>query len=140
MNTDDQAKLLLEVIPRMMRVIRGRMRLAGKDLLTVPQFRVLIRLSKEPQSNQELASWMGVSPPTMSKTIDKLVRRGLLRRKAALTDRRQITIECTPKGVKLALKVRGIVQRDLAGGLSALPETKRAALVAGLHVIRETFL
>ncbi|MBI3557055.1 MAG: MarR family transcriptional regulator [Deltaproteobacteria bacterium] len=135
-----RSALLLEVIPRMMRIIRTEMRQLGKQKLTVPQFRVLLQLSQQPMSNQELASWMGVSAPTMSKMIDNMVKRNLITRKTEAADRRQILVTNTKKGRTLVQATRGIVQQRFTEKISLIPEDKLKAIETGLSIMKETFL
>lgn len=134
------AKVILDVVPTAMRTIKTQMRAAGKNTLTVPQFRVLNRLANGAMSNQELSDWMGVSAPTMSKIVDNLVLRHLVSRKTEREDRRQVTLECTRQGHSLSNSIRKSVQKELARRISLLPQTKRMTLETGLLVLKETFL
>jgi DNA-binding MarR family transcriptional regulator len=140
LNTDDRAKLMMEVIPPLMRQIREQMRLAAGGKLTVPQFRLIIRLSRMPMSNQEISEWMGVSAPTMSKMIDKVAKRGLVKRKAGKGDRRQISVECTAKGLKLAQDMGRAVQAQFAKKIALLTSDQAKALEVGISLLKETFL
>src|SRR6185437_3857946 len=78
----DHSKLFLEIIPRTMRMVRTEIRKIAGDEFTTPQYRLLSKITRNVCSNQELADWMGVAAPTMSKMVDKLVERGLVRRSA----------------------------------------------------------
>ncbi len=137
---DARSALLLEVIPRMMRIIRTEMRQLGKHKLTVPQFRVLLQLSQQPMSNQDLAGWMGVSAPTMSKMIDNLVKRSLITRKTEMKDRRAVLVAITKKGMTLVTDARGIVQRRFTQRISQISEDKLQAIETGLSMMKDTFL
>jgi DNA-binding MarR family transcriptional regulator len=139
MNDIETAKLLLEVIPRTMRIVRTEIRQIAGGEFTTPQYRLLAKLSREPSTNQELALWMGVSAPSISKMIDKLASRGLVARGAG-SDRRQISIRATPKGAAQVEEVRGIVQKVFAARLAALPAGKKQELMSGLKVLKEIFL
>ena len=140
MNNEDCSKLLLEVVPKTMRTIRSEMRRVGGDEFTIPQLRILARISRESGSNSELAEWMGVRAPTMSKMIDKLVKRGLVTRKTNGPDRRQVILKCTKKGMDRAAEIRGVVQKMLTEKISQLPATKRDSLSASLLILKEVFL
>ncbi len=138
----DSSKLFLEVIPRTMRNVRSEIRKIAGNELTTPQYRVLAKIARTPSSNQELADWLGVSAPTISKMIDKLVQRQLVSREGVDhgADRRQIRIRVTPKGQEKLLRVQRAVQKSFAERLSALPEPRRRELVSGLKVLKELFL
>ncbi len=137
MKNEERSKLLLEVIPRTMRMVRTEMRRLAGDEFTVPQYRVLSKLTRGPCSNGELADWMGVSAPTMSKMIDKLVKRGYVARKMEGSDRRQVVLTCTKKGTDRAQKIRGTVQNTFSERIALLSEDQRRELTAGLLVLKE---
>lgn len=138
----DSTKLFLEVIPRAMRNVRIEIRKVTGNEFTTPQYRLLAKISREPSSNQELADWLGVTAPTLSKMIDKLVERGLVKRSAVASgsDRRQICIRVTAKGNEQVTRVRGAVQRAFAKRLAELPETRKRELVTGLNVLKGLFV
>ena len=134
----ENTKLFLEVIPRAMRNVRTEIRKVTGNEFTTP----LAKMSREPSSNQELADWLGVSAPTLTKMIDKLVERGLVSRGAVATgaDRRQICIRVTAKGNEQVTKVRSAVQRSFAKRLASLPAARKRELVSGLNVLKGLFI
>lgn len=136
----DYAKLILDVVPPVMRHIKNEMRYLAKAELTVPQFRVLARLSRSVHTNRELAEWMGVSPPTMTRMVDVLVKKNLVRRQSQKDNRRQLELTLTEKGHSTFDRLRGAVQQKLMEKISRLPEERKAHLTSGLRVLRETFL
>lgn len=141
MSESNSAKLLLETIPLTMRSIRMEMRdVAGKEF-TVPQYRLLMRVSREPGSNQDLADWMGVKPPTMSRMVDALVERGLLTREARIAgrDRRLIEIRATEQGRSKAEKVRSVVLKRFEKQILAMSKVEKKELVAGLTLLKKHF-
>ena len=147
----NHSKLFLEIIPRTMRMVRMEIRRIAGDEFTTPQYRLLAKISKNSWSNQELAEWMGVSPPTMSKMVDKLVERGLVSRNGtrkslsrqatgdAEPDRRKIAIHATARGIERTSQVRAAVQRIFARRIARLPAGRKRDLLAGLTVLKELF-
>ena len=133
------AKLLLETVPRSMRSIRTEMRLFAKLDLTVPQFRILLRLFRQPCTNRELAEWLGVSAPTTSRMLSTLEKRKLIQRIQTAQDARQVTLSLTPKGLKRFMEIRGAAQSSFAKKISTLSELKKMALYGGLAVLGELF-
>ena len=133
----EQSHRLLEIIPQLMRMIRTEMRKTASDDMTVPQFRILLKISKEPHSNRELADWMGVSAPTMSKLVDRLVERKLIERSETSSDRRQISLVATPEGKKRAMHARGLVQQVFEKKISQLSTQKKRDLSNGLTALQE---
>jgi DNA-binding MarR family transcriptional regulator len=139
MQDADCAKLLLEVIPKSMKSIRTEMRSSAKHQVTVPQFRILVRLSKSTTSNAKLADDIGVSPPTMSRMIDPLVRRKMVKRVADLNDRRQVNLSLTTKGSEIFHDIQEAVRARFVERLSKLPTEKKDILRNGLQSLKEFF-
>jgi DNA-binding MarR family transcriptional regulator len=137
----EHAKLFLETIPRTMRSVRSEIRKAAGNEFTTPQFRLLAKISRDSSTNQELAEWMGVSAPTMSKMVDKLVERGLVSRQTEpdSTDRRRIFIRATSRGAQRSNEIRGIVQQGFSQRINGLSAAKKRELLAGLKVLKELF-
>jgi len=75
------------------------LRSAGPQPLTLAQFHLLklVALNGDHQAG-ELAEFLGVSAPAATKNIDKLVRLGLIRRRAAPDDRRALRLSVSPEG------------------------------------------
>ena len=76
-----------------------RQRKAGEhEPLTMDQVRLLKLLSHEPRSIGELAAQHGVTPSTMSRSVDVLVRREWISRESDPADRRQVILRLTDAG------------------------------------------
>jgi DNA-binding MarR family transcriptional regulator len=139
MEDADCAKLLLEVIPNSMRSIRFEMRSSAKHQVTIPQFRILVRLSKSTTSNAKLADDIGVSPPTMSRMIDPLVRKKMVKRVADYNDRRQVNLSLTEKGSEIFHDIQAAVRARLSERLSKMPFEEKTKLTHGLQSLKEFF-
>src|SRR4030042_6511601 len=88
----DCSARLLEVVPSIMRHIRHELRSHAMQGLTVPQFRTLNYLRRHPDASlSSVAEHLGLTPPTVSKMIQKLVEQGIIIRNSAL-DRRQVRL------------------------------------------------
>ena len=68
--------------------------------LTYSQFRLLARVAEGNHTLAVLASYGGLSMPTLSESISVLARRGLLVRHPSPADRRAILVYITPEGRK----------------------------------------
>jgi DNA-binding MarR family transcriptional regulator len=66
--------------------------------LTLPQFRLLHRVHDGHTSPTALARMARRSLPTMSESIDVLVRKGLLTRRPSKRDRRAVVLALTAEG------------------------------------------
>jgi MarR family transcriptional regulator, organic hydroperoxide resistance regulator len=94
---DPTANLLVVVAARLNR-LTGRV-LSRLDIpLTYRQHRLLYRVSQGVTSLAALASYGNLTLPTVSESIDGLVRRGLLIRRPDPEDRRQRHLELTELG------------------------------------------
>src|SRR5215207_1443913 len=95
------SQLLLETIPKLMRSLGSLVRqhrLADEEGLTMGQFRLLQMLASRPWTLSELAAIHQVTPSTMSRSADVLVRRGWLTREEHPDDRRQVLLSRTVAG------------------------------------------
>jgi DNA-binding MarR family transcriptional regulator len=86
-----------------MREIRAEMRAAASPALSsVPSFRVLIFARYFPGGSlSELAAHHGVTLPTASVSVDKLVEQGLLESREVEGNRRRRALHLTPAGRRL---------------------------------------
>jgi DNA-binding MarR family transcriptional regulator len=95
-----EEKLLHEIAPR---------------LLTFSQFRLLKLVAMtNAQTLGDVATFLGVSNAAASKAVDKLVRRGLLLRSEAETDRRAIELSLTEPSRRLLAAYDAAKNRTLA--------------------------
>jgi DNA-binding MarR family transcriptional regulator len=86
-----------------------------------------------PMITRALGGRFGVPVSTMTGLIDRMEKKGLLRRVPHRRDRRSIELEATPAGA-LALREHARVLEAMARGmLGALPEKDQEALMALLR-------
>ena len=106
-------------------------RAAGDALELRPaEFTMLVLVNENPGSTAaRLARALAVSAPNITMWLDKLRRRGLMRREASETDRRSQHLYLTNKGRKLAEEAtRRIIQGEQRA-FAHLPAGERAILV-----------
>ena len=136
-------------LARLARVLERACGEGGADALTLAQYRLLAMIGDGATRASQLAGKLALAKPTVSATIDTLVERGLVERRAATDDRRalQLTITATGRDVlrtaESAMRVRfddvlahvadvDAVRRALAAlgdGLDEWREERRAARV-----------
>lgn len=112
--------------------------------LTYGQIKVLQLVARaETQNVGEIAVFLGVSGAAASKTVDKLVRGGWLRRQEYSTDRRAMEISLTRKGQRLLrsyesarLRSMAIICRDM--GNSELELLSRRLNRLSAHIVSQT--
>ena len=126
------ARELLEALPPLMRFVRKHMRSHRTEGLSVPQFRTLMALGLTPPMKlSAVADFLGASPPTTSRIVSKLVRKGLVTRSECARDRRQIDLRLTGRGQRVREIARAATQAVLAQELATLnPREQRAVVVA----------
>jgi DNA-binding MarR family transcriptional regulator len=110
--------------------------------LSVPQYRILDRVGLGISSLSQLAELARRQPPTISKSVDSLVRQGLLTRSEAATDRRATALSLTPAGAALLREAHDALDRLgrwLIEAAAADPE-RLAAFASALYDKTETEL
>lgn len=116
------AALLMELAPLIMRVMRQEMATHSATELSVPQFRALRFVGRQPGGSlSALAERLGASLPAASKLVDRLVDIDLLARATDPRDRRQVTLELTDRGRVALHAAHSAAQQRLAEQLAALP-------------------
>ena len=132
------AREILDVVPYAMRVIREEMRRHRGSDLSVPQFRSLLFLQRNPGAAlHQVAEHLGLTPPTVSKMVFGLVSRGLVERPDSAVDRRRVELRITARGTALLDRVRGETVAKFAERLESLPMAEREKLLSGLGSLRK---
>ena len=129
-NDQALAKLLLEVVPHTMHGIRREMRELAKNELTVAQLRTLAHLHNGLNTTSDIAEYLGVSMPAMSKMIDILSLRGLVTRETNPEDRRHIHLTLTSAGTKVFLNVRKASQHRVSEQIKNLTGKRKRNLAS----------
>lgn len=121
-----------------MRLLAAELRQAETPLLP-PQLSALTLLGETSYNLSELAELHGVSLPTMSNTISKLVSEGWVARQRSQTDRRVVMLTLTPVGQQLIEKIGQKLINNLASQLSELPDSDLETLQASLAILQTIF-
>ena len=78
--------------------------------LSVQQMNMILMVRvRQSVSVSELAGLLGVSPPSVSAMVDRLVERGLLTRTPCATDRRKVQIRVAPEAIEEISHVEAII-------------------------------
>jgi len=137
---DQCAQAVLETLPQIMRAIHEEMRRNGGPLLSPPQLRTLAYLHRSPGSCLfQVAEHLGVTQPTASVIVERLVRRGLATRIANPQERRRIVLELTPTGIWHLRRARHATQTWLAARLSRLSPGTLRRIKHGMTLLGEPF-
>jgi DNA-binding MarR family transcriptional regulator len=134
------AALLMDVVPPVMSRIRREMRSHRAPGISVPQLRTLIFLYRnEGASLSAVADHIGLGLPSMSKTVDALVDRKLVIRKACSADRRRISLKLSAQGLDVLMQTRSEAEADLADALKSLTPAQRDGIVEALTALGAIF-
>ena len=137
---EESARKLLDVVPLIMQDIRSEMRRRRSVDLTVPQFRTLAFVHRNKGTSLwEVASHMGLTPPSTSRLVDGLIARGLMARKDHPADRRRIRLTVTGHGMAiLEASTQGTLSY-LANKLSGLDPDSREVIDKAVEALRTVF-
>jgi DNA-binding MarR family transcriptional regulator len=127
---------LIDVVSLVTQAFWAELRRSG-ETIEISQWSTLKRISRSPCTMSELARYKGVGLPTISKSVDMLVRRGLVERWVDKADRRQTLVRLTPAGRKLLSSCRKALEAFLDKRLASLTEAERDAIDHSLQLVRQ---
>ncbi|MGE5553311.1 MAG: MarR family winged helix-turn-helix transcriptional regulator [Betaproteobacteria bacterium] len=136
------AQEIMETVPPIMRFMREEMRRqgAGFGSLSVPQYRCLAFLSRQPGAAlSEVASHLGVTPPTASVLVERLVHQGLVKRETFPGERRRHRLTLTPAGGRILEEACGATRQRIEAALGDLSPAELAAVAAALPLLARVF-
>ncbi|MBF8299082.1 MAG: putative MarR family transcriptional regulator, partial [Dehalococcoidia bacterium] len=130
---------LLEVAPLIMRRIRSEMRRGAISDGSVPSFRTLRFLRDQPGASiSEVAEFLGLTLPSASKIIQKMVTQGAIERQVG-QDRRFVCLSLTEEG-RLALALARLeTAHRLEESLQPLCQEDLATVSAALRILGKAF-
>ncbi len=136
----DAAAALLVAMPHVMDAFRVAMRHQLDESLSVPHFRALRFVAdRRGSSISELAAFLGVTLPTASAMVDRLVKSGHARARVAADDRRRVELAATRAGTTLLERIRRAAQRELAGELGAFDPEELACVLRAMNLLQRSF-
>lgn len=129
-----------EVVDAVLSASRVLVAIAARSLadvgeeVTLTQYRSLVVLaSRGPQGIGSLADALGVTQPTASRLVERLVKKGLVRRRTDRGDRRQVRVGLSESGRRLVDTVSARRRHQIAKLLRAVPVESERAVVAALR-------
>jgi DNA-binding MarR family transcriptional regulator len=96
----------IRLLARMARIAEQLCRSVG---ISLPQYRLLVSISDEPQRASELAAQVGVSRPTLTSLVDGLAQAGLVQRVPVPSDRRGIQLVVTDAGRQAVARAECVI-------------------------------
>lgn len=106
--------------------------------LTLQQAELLIQLAHGSVPAGELARRLGCDKSNITGMVDRLERRGLLRREPDPTDRRVTKATLTEDGTTLAASIRAEFADAVSQRCADLAVTDQAELIRLAHTVSET--
>jgi DNA-binding MarR family transcriptional regulator len=133
---DDRTRAV-ELIRQVNRFLRaGDLGDATVGELTMAQVRVLFRLRNEgPLTSGGLAAALGVTLPTVTSVIDRLVARGLVERRDDPADRRRVILALAAEGQAIVERVQQGRRARLTAVVDGMDDAQRAMLIRGLEAL-----
>jgi DNA-binding MarR family transcriptional regulator len=137
MARDEQHRQAMHLYGQAMAIVDPiRVKMWSEAELTTGQLRILFMVRQEPGATLGwLAGQIGVSAPTASGLVDRLVRQGYLRRASDGQDRRFVCHYLTESGLAIAGEIEREASGLLDGILSRLSDDDLAALIRGLTLL-----
>jgi len=128
----------LRILTAIRRIIRSidiySRRLNREYKLTTPQLICLTTLQDRGRLMiTELSHQVNLSASTVNGIIDRLEKKGLVRRRRSETDRRRVYAELTDTGLGLTGQAPPLLQESLASGLASLPLLEQTAIALSLE-------
>ena len=107
---------------------------AAAEDTTIAQYRALVVLaSRGPQRMVDLAAALAVTPSTAGRMCDRLLRKGLIRRHRARTDRRAVRVSITAAGRQVVDEATARRRALIADILRKLPPRQQPAIATALQ-------
>lgn len=130
--TADQVEAVLRAANVLLRVA-ARSVVEVEDVVTSPQLRVLVLIaSRGPQNLTAVAQELGVHPSNATRTCERLVVAGLIKRRDDPSDRRYVQLALTSKGRALVNTVLEHRRNAVAEVISRIPEELRAPIAEAM--------
>lgn len=85
-------------------------------------------------SVKELADNLRLDKSGISRTVDELVRKGLVKRQQSKTDRRYVVLDLTNKGTARFNKIESEMDQRFTEILKRIPRDKRRQVIEGLEL------
>ncbi|MCE9645705.1 MAG: MarR family transcriptional regulator [Chloroflexi bacterium] len=132
---------LMDTAPQIVQAIRVEMRRGRGSDLSIPQFRSLAFIQRNPDSSlSDVAEHLGLTLPSVSKLVDGLVKQKLVSRLASTTDRRRLILALTQAGTAIMNSSRAAAQAELAAKISSLSGAELETVCKAMQLLRPVFV
>ncbi len=123
--SESVTQALLEIVPRLNRWAEASVsRAAGEERLSLRQLSALTMIESEQTTLGDVARRLMVTPAVVTGLIDRLERRGYVRRVNSTDDRRRVLLALTDEGRAAAESVSSALREEIASALSSFSPTE----------------
>jgi MarR family transcriptional regulator, organic hydroperoxide resistance regulator len=130
-NTEESMRQIVMKIIHIMRNIRSSGADANLDVeLSYPQILVMyVLLETGPATMTQVAEWLKISHGVATRTVDRLVDKGIVERERADSDRRVVVVRLSDEGREYAEKMIGYHLEKMGQVLSTVSESELEAFL-----------
>lgn len=108
--------------------------------LTMPQFKLLLLIAScQGMRVGDLAQRLGVTPPTVTTILDRLVEHELVRREDDPLDRRLVIARLTSKGLGLLQRLNIHADTEITECMDDLSPEELRCLLVGMEALHQTW-
>jgi DNA-binding MarR family transcriptional regulator len=137
---DTCAREITETAPQIMQSIRAEMRRGHGSDISIPQFRTLRFIQRNPDSSlSDLAEHLGLTLPSVSKLVDGLVKQRFIDRDESTRDRRRLTLVLTESGEAIVNLARAGAQANIAKALKHLSRAELEIIQQAMQLLHPLF-
>jgi DNA-binding MarR family transcriptional regulator len=132
---------LMDTAPKIVQSIRIEMRRGRGTDLSIPQFRTMGFVQRNPDSSlSDLADYLGLTLPSASKLVDGLVKQKLISRQESIIDRRRLTLVLTPNGESIVNSAREAALANLTKIISRLSNDELGTIHQAMELLSPLFV
>lgn len=130
---ENVTQALLDVVPRLNRWAEASIgRTAGEEQLSLRQLSALMMIESEQTTLGDVARRLLVTPAVVTGLIDRLERRGYVRRINSTDDRRRVLLALTDEGRHAAESASAALRAEIAAALNSFSTSDLEQLDADL--------
>ena len=131
---------LMDAVPLVMRFIRSEMRKHRDTDISVPQFRALVFINRNPETSlNAVANHLGLTPPTTCVLVDSLVERGFVDKQPSREDRRRVKLALLDKGKRSLESAQRATRENLAKKIESIAPIERETISRAMEILRKTY-
>jgi DNA-binding MarR family transcriptional regulator len=135
-----EARQILELLPPLRNWVTSRVQATGAHRgISLRQLAALRGIEDGATSPGELARLWQVTPAVITGIVDRLERRGLVRREVDPQDRRRLRLALTESGRAASEEIQAALVEDLAAQLAHATRKELAELGRSLELLQRTF-